>query len=644
MSRVASVSAVEPVRRFSCGAEPLSTGGVHFRVWAPTVKSVDVCIEAHADQSPRFFPLEKTDDGYFAGHVAEAETGDLYWFRLAEHERLLPDPASRYQPRGPHGPSQVIDPAAYAWHDEQWRGVELPGQVIYEMHVGTFTPEGTWQAAASQLEELANLGITLIEMMPVADFPGRFGWGYDGVNLFAPSRLYGAPNDLRALVDRAHQLGLGVILDVVYNHLGPDGNFLPQFSESYFSQQHHTDWGPAINFDGAKCEVVREFFTTNAAYWIEEFHFDGLRLDATQDIHDDSPRHILLDITEAVRAAAGQRSVIIVAENEPQHVRLIEPVAQGGYGIDAIWNDDFHHSAMVRLTGRNEAYYSDYLGRPQEFISAAKRGFLFQGQWYCWQEQPRGTSGLNIPPAKFVTFIQNHDQVANTALGQRAHMSTSPGRLRAMTVLWLLSPGTPMFFQGQEFAASSPFFYFADHEPALSEKVNQGRRDFMAQFPSLTLPEVQAQLPDSGGPATFMRCKLDFTERTRNVAMYELHRDLLKLRRDDPVFSAQRPGAVDGAVLGDNALVLRFFGAGHDDRLLLVNFEGDLPLVPMPEPLLAPPPGKVWRQLLSTEELKYGGAGTPPLDTEGAWRIAGQMALVLRADPPTDNSTAGAAE
>src|SRR5581483_1649846 len=271
-------------------------------------------------------------------------------------ENTFPDPASRFQPEGPHGPSQVVSSDKFQWTDQGWPGVQLNGQVIYEMHVGTFTDEGTWRSAAERLPELADTGVTVIEMMPVADFPGNFGWGYDGVNLFAPTRLYGSPDDLRDFINQAHAHGIGVILDVVYNHLGPDGCYLSEFSKSYFTDRYENEWGQAINFDGADAGPVREFFATNAAYWIREFHFDGLRLDATQQMFDSSPRHILVEITEAVRNAGGRRSTIMVAENERQHTILARPIEQGGYGIDALWNDDFHHSAVVALTGKREAY------------------------------------------------------------------------------------------------------------------------------------------------------------------------------------------------------------------------------------------------------------------------------------------------
>jgi maltooligosyltrehalose trehalohydrolase len=622
-------------RRLPVGAELLpGDGGVHFRVWAPRRSRVEVVLEGDGAA----FDLEREEGGYFSALVREASAGALYRFRLDGDGWRYPDPASRFQPEGPHGPSRVEDPSRFRWTDAGWRGAALKGQVVYELHVGCFTPEGTLAAAAAQLGELADLGVTCVELMPLAEFPGRFGWGYDGVCLYAPTRLYGEPDDLRRFVDEAHARGLAVILDVVYNHFGPDGNYLGQFSEHYVTDRHKTEWGEGLNFDGRHSPAVREFFLSNARYWVEEFHFDGLRLDATQSIRDDSGEHFLAALTREVRDAAGGRATIIVGENEPQDVLMLRPAGRGGHGLDGLWNDDFHHSAMVALTGRGEAYYSGYRGAPQEFVSSAKYGFLYQGQRYKWQRARRGTPTYGLAPQVFVNFIQNHDQIANSARGLRAHRQTSPARLRAMTALMLLLPGTPMLFMGQEFAASAPFHYFADHEPGLAEKVRRGRAEFLAQFRSIATTETRTRLPDPADPATFERCKLDFTERERHREVYELHRDLLALRRADAAFSAQEPRGVDGAVLAPEAFVLRYFGRDGDDRLLVVNLGADLGLNPAPEPLLAPPAGKVWRTLWSSEAYAYGGTGTPPLETRDNWCIPGESAVALS---PIDAAEAG---
>ncbi len=619
-------------RRFPVGAE-ITAAGVHFRVWAPVRKKVEVAVDGGDTVA-----LQAESSGYFSGVAPDARAGSRYRYILDGAE-ACPDPASRFQPQGPHGSSAIVDAAAFPWTDRSWRGVSLPHQVIYEMHIGTFTTPGSWCGAQAELPRLAETGVTVLEIMPVAEFPGRFGWGYDGVQWFAPSHLYGSPDDFRRFVDRAHSLGLGVILDVVYNHLGPDGNYLAKFAPQYFSERKKTDWGPAINYDGNDSGPVREFCIANACYWIDEFHLDGLRLDATQDIHDGSEDHILRAMAREVRKHAGSRKVILIAENEPQQVKLVNPPAQGGYGLDALWNDDFHHSAMVALTGRNEAYYTDYLGTPQELVSSVKYGFLYQGQRYKWQHNRRGTPGLDLNPAALVTFIQNHDQIANSAYGERCHGLASPGKLRAITALMLLAPGTPLLFQGQEFAASSPFLFFADHGAELAEQIRQGRADFLAQFPSLATPEMQQRFADPGDSATFERCKLDHSERETHREIYDLHRDLLKLRREEPVFRTQKRHCVDGAVLSAEAFVLRFFGdednAGKD-RLLTVNLGVDLHLDPAPEPLLAPPAGCEWTILWSSEDPKYGGIGTPALDTEENWRIPGQAAVLLMPYPKPD--------
>jgi maltooligosyltrehalose trehalohydrolase len=616
------------MRRLPVGAEVQPAGGVHFRVWAPRRERVDVVIDDRA------FPLESEGNGYFSAPVAEARAGTRYRYRLDGGD-AFPDPVSRFQPEGPHGPSEVVDPSTYAWRDREWRGLELAGQVIYEMHVGTFTREGTWEAAARELPELASLGITAIELMPVADFCGRFGWGYDGVDLFAPTRLYGTPDELRAFVDAAHAAGIGVLLDVVYNHFGPDGAYHREFSESYYSDRYENEWGDPINFDGDGAASVREFFVANAGYWIDEFHMDGLRLDATQQIFDASPTNVMAEITQRVREAARGRGTLVIAENEPQHVKLVRPVQDGGFGMDGLWNDDFHHSATVALTGRNEAYYSDYLGSAQELLSAVKWGYLFQGQRYRWQGKRRGTPGFGVAPAAFVNYIQNHDQVANSAFGRRMHELTTPGRLRAMTALMLLAPGTPMLFQGQEFAASAPFLFFADHKPELAELVCEGRKTFVSQFPSVDTEEIRALLPNPCSAESFERSKLDLGERETHAPAYALHRDLLALRREDAAFRAQRERGIDGAVLGDEALVVRFFAdRPGDDRLLVVNLGRDLRFSPAPEPLLAPPEDRAWETLWSSEHPRYGGQGTAAIETDDGWRIPGHAAVVLRAGAP----------
>lgn len=620
-------------RRLPVGAEILGQSGVNFRVWAPDRRRVRVVLEGGPGVYGVFrVDLDRESGGYFSGTVDGIGEGTLYRFQLNDKEDFIPDPASRFQPEGPFGPSQIVNPNRFPWTDAKWPGVQIQGQIMYEMHIGTFTPEGVWESAKQQLEALAKTGITLLEVMPVADFPGQFGWGYDGVNLFAPTHLYGSPDDMRSFVDKAHALGLGVILDVVYNHVGNVGSFLRRFSRTYFSTGKNTDWGEAINYDEENSAQVREFFTSNAAYWIDEFHLDGLRLDATQNIYDTSSEHIVAAVTQQSRKAAKGRHIVVVAENEPQLARIVEPREKGGYGCDALWNDDFHHTAMVTLTGRREGYYTDYLGSPQELISSVKRGYLYQGQYYMWQEKRRGTPALNTEPAKFVHYLQNHDQVANSAYGLRYQHLTALGRYRAMTALLLLAPETPLLFQGQEFGASTPFLYFSDMPAPTADQVKEGRSEFLSQFRSQAQPEMRHLLPNPGDPETFHRCKLDPSERQKHVKHYMLFCDLIKIRREDPVFRSQRVGGVDGAILAPEAFLLRFFGEEGDDRLVIFNFGKDTELEPSPEPLLAPPQDRYWKLMWSSEDPAYGGTGTPPPeDEDGIWRVLGEAAVVLKA-------------
>lgn len=611
-------------------------------MWAPDARSVELLIESAGVRTPcehgsscvpqgaDRIPLKRDPAGYFSAGSESLHAGALYRY-LVNGKGPYPDPASRYQPQGPHGPSMVVDPNAYTWRDSGWRGIEIKGQVIYEMHIGAFTREGTFDAAIRELAALKAIGITLIEVMPVSEFPGRWNWGYDGVAPFAPYHGYGDYEAFKRFVDAAHEIGLAVILDVVYNHVGPDGNYFPCFSRHYFTKRYENEWGDALNFDGPNARPVREFFIENACYWIREFHLDGLRLDATQSIHDSSEPHILSEISQRTREAAQPRRIVLVGENEPQQTEMLL------LGLDGLWNDDFHHSAVVALTGRREGYYRDYRGHAQEFISTVKRGFLFQGQYYHWQKKPRGTPVTTEPASAFVNFIQNHDQVANTFYGLRLHKLTSPGRLRAMTALMLLAPQTPMLFMGQEFAASAPFPFFADHRPELAAQVHEGRREFLSQFVNFATDEARARVLDPADPGTFAAAKLDFQERETHVAVLRLHTDLLRLRREDPVIASQAHERIDGAVLSDCAFVLRYAappsagkGNGDGDRLLLVNLGDELLMDPAPEPLLAPPRGKEWELAWSSDDPSYEGLGAVNPCSETGWRLPGESAVLLK--------------
>ena len=617
-------------RKFPVGAE-VRDGGAHFRVWAPRCQSVDVVLLGADGQSERqVLPLEPEDDGYYSGFAAEARAGDFYGYSLDDHKQLFPDPASRFQPRGVHGPSQLVDPSLYIWKTADWPGCQMAGQVAYELHLGTFTPEGTWAAAVEKLPHLADVGVTLIEVMPIAAFNGEFGWGYDGVAWYAPSHLYGTPDDARRFIDEAHALRIGVILDVVYNHFGSSGNYTGTFSPYYSSKRHPTEWGEAINYDGEQAASVREFVTANAAYWIDEFRFDGLRLDATQAIFDDSPRHILADLSQAARRAAGDRSIILVAENESQHVCHVEPVEDGGFGLDALWNDDFHHTCRVAATGHAEFYYADYAGSPQEILSAVRRGYLYQGQYAPRQKRRRGSPTRGKQAAQFWHFLQNHDQVANSGRALRLSQLTSAGRYRALTAVLLLGPETPMLFMGQEFGATAPFNYFADHEVDIAKLVREGRWGYIRRFPRTAKWGEKGELADPSSRLTFEQSRLDWDECQCNQATVQLHRDLIRLRREDPIFRKQDWSMIDGAVVGPDAFMLRWFAERGDDRLMCVNLGRDLDWRPVTEPLAAPPRGHEWRLLWSSEQFEYGGAGTPEFNPQN-WIVPGHTAIVLEA-------------
>ncbi|MBA3957563.1 MAG: malto-oligosyltrehalose trehalohydrolase [Parachlamydiaceae bacterium] len=608
-------------RQYPIGAEVFPQG-VHFRVWAPDYTKVDLVLENKSEE-PIHLPMKKETEGYFSLLTKQAKDGTHYRFSLGG-EHLCADPASRYQPLGPDGPSRVCA-GEFKWTDSKWKGVKPYNHIAYEIHIGTFTEVGTFEEATKHLPYLADLGITLIEMMPLADFPGHFGWGYDGVNLFAPTHLYGNPYHLKSFINKAHALGIAVILDVVYNHLGPEGNQLTKYSKDYLSEEFDTDWGEAVNFNLAQ---TREYFLTNATYWIKEFHFDGLRIDATPWFYSSTPIHILEELTKVIKMAGGKRKTLVIGENEPQDTKLLRSYKDKGYGFDILWNDDFHHSARVRLTGKREAYYTDYLGNPQEFISLLKYGFLYQGQYYQWQKKNRGTPHLKIPFHAMMVFLENHDQIANSGYGERLHLKADAGNYKVLTAFFLLAPNTPLIFQGQEFNSSKPFCYFADHSPELSTAVKKGRKKELSQFPRLKIPEAQRTLPDPENPLTFTKCKLDHSEREKNAKFLHFFKDLIKIKRNDPVLSRSEKVKIDGAVIGTDAFIIRFFNEKHGDRLLIINFGVDLFFNPAPEPLLAAEQDKEFKILWSSESLEYGGEGTPPILVP-FWKILGHSAILL---------------
>jgi len=601
----------------------LCDDGVEFCVHATRAQRVDVVLDGAR------FPLDRIDAATFAAHVPGIGAGTRYRYSLDGGE-ALPDPWSRWQPDGPHGASCVLDPS-FAWTDREWAGISGGRQIIYEMHVGTFTSERTWRAAAAQLDHLADLGVTVIEVMPIAEFAGAFGWGYDGVQHFAPYHHYGTPDDLRAFVDRAHALGLGVILDVVYNHFGPDGNYMLHYVPEFLSSRHVTDWGECLDFDGIGAPIARSYVLQNAAYWIRDFHFDGLRLDATQDVKDDSEPHVLAEVVRTAREAAAGRRILITSENEPQEPHMLRAPVAGGYGMDALWNDDFHHSVSVALTGRSEAYYSDYTGNAQELVSLATRGWLFEGQRSGWQQKRRGQYAADVGPERLVAYVQNHDQVANSLRGERIHAANDHALVRALTAFLLLGPAHVLLFQGQEYAAAQPFLYFADHTGELGERVAAGRVEFLQQFESMSAAGTAP--PDPRSRRTLEQCTLDPAERntSAHAQWLALHRDLITLSRTEPVL--QRVPA--GAVLGSRSFLLRW-DDDVDARLLIVNLGRRIRRASIAEPLLAPPPGHAWSVQWSSADVRYGGPGTPEPETQRGWRLPAHAAVLLQPTSETD--------
>lgn len=611
-------------RHKNFGAVPNELG-THFLVWALGRNQVQVEVEG---KDPIL--LNDLGDGYFGCLAEGVGKGARYKFRL-DGGNPEPDLASRWQPDGNDGPSVVVS-SDFHWTDGQWGGVPNGNQVIYELHIGTFTGEGTWLAAATRLEHLKSLGVTVIQVMPVGTFSGAFGWGYDTTLPYAPFTPYGTVDAMRAFIDAAHGVGLGVILDVVYNHVGL-GDHYRAYSDHYLTSRHENEWGAGFNFDGEDARAVRDFIIENAVYWIRDFHLDGLRVDAVQAMFDNSDRHILAELTEAVREAARPRSAYIVVENQPQERRMIESPGIGGFGVDAMYSDDFQHTVRVATTGHDDFYYRDYRGTPQELVSALKYGFLYQGQRSDARDKAYGTYNLDTPSRHFVHFLENHDQVANSPRGLRLSSLVSPARLRAITGLLLLGPQTPCLFQGQEFGSTRPFYYFFGIEVEHAQAVADGRRASLSHFPGVADPAMSARLADPADPETFAQSKLDWSEAARHQGLVSLHRDLLRLRRTDPSFSHETERRVDGAVLGDSALLLRYLTpepAGH--RLILFNLGRDLPMAITAEPLLAPPDGHVWSLAWSSEHPDYDGAGRRFVDPEHFWVLPSDCTLMLRSE------------
>jgi maltooligosyltrehalose trehalohydrolase len=570
--------------------------GLVFRVWAPGRRTVEVVVDGR-----RPLAMTRQPDGTFEATAPGLAAGARYQYRL-DGERYRPDPASRFQPEGVHGPSVVVDTATFAWTDQAFRGHELADLVLYELHVGTFTRAGTFEAVIPHLPQLVDLGMTAVELMPVAEFPGSRNWGYDGVHLFAPQSTYGGPRGLRRLVDACHGQGLSVVLDVVYNHLGPEGNYLGDFGP-YFTDRYKTPWGGALNFDGPDSAGVRRHFVENARAWVRDFHVDGLRLDAIHSIFDVSSRHILTELAESAReeARALDRPLHIMAESHDNDRRIVLPAGEGGLGLDAVWSDDFHHALHVRLTGERGGYYGDFTD-PKQLPRAIADGFAFQGEPSEYFGRKRGTPSSDLPGERFVFCVQNHDQVGNRAQGDRLGTIVPFEAVKLAAALMLAAPAVPLLFMGEEYGETAPFQFFTSFlDRDLAEAVRKGRTAEFSRF------AWEGTVPDPGDPGTFVRSRLNhpLAGAPRHRELYQFYRRWLELRRSHPALGArgkQRARAEldsTGAVL----TLTREAESGPGVRLV-ANLTADV------RPF-TPPAG--WRVLLDSDDARFAGRGRPPL-------------------------------
>ncbi|MGH8091914.1 MAG: malto-oligosyltrehalose trehalohydrolase [Chthoniobacterales bacterium] len=574
----------------------MAGGGVHYRTWAPG-KKVAVAVSNAAGDAPRQVSLGSEPSGYWSGIDSQGKAGDRYKYRFDGNE--WPDPASRFNPEGVHGPAQVIDPRDYTWRDQGWVAPKLSELIIYELHIGTFTPDGTFRSAVEKLDHLVDLGVTAVEIMPVADFPGDRNWGYDGVSLYAPARAYGLPNDFRALVDAAHARGLAMILDVVYNHLGPDGNYLGSYSRDYFNPKYKTPWGDGFNFE---LQPVRDFFVENTAYWREEFHIDGFRLDATHAIVDASEKHLTAEIAEHAQSLGA----FVIAEDERNEARLLRARAKGGMGLDAIWADDFHHVVRVMLTGTREGYFKWYRGTVDELATTLEHGWLLAGEERTRQRLGQAGEADELSPEKFVLCISNHDQIGNHAFGARLNRLISAPAFRAVSVLLCLVPYTPLIFMGQEWAASTPFLYFTDHELELGRKVTEGRREEFRAFVAFRDPAAREKIPDPQAKETFLRSKLDWSEGRdeRHAPVMRLYRELLRLRRESAALRDRSRGNFQVLPPLDGILRLVFGKSGAEQWLVLADLTDGHGMPKLDGE-------RAWQLVLSSNEARFGGEDGP---------------------------------
>lgn len=603
----------------------VTSHAIRFRVWVQQAQRVEVELVAPEE---RLVPMQRDHQGVWTAELPGHGAGMQYKYRL-NGEASLPDPYSRSQPGGVHGASEVVDPTAYTWSDQAWQGIDMPGLVIYECHIGTATTAGTCDALIDHLERLQRLGVGAIELMPVAAFPGRRNWGYDGVYPFAVSANYGGPAGLKRLVDAAHQCGLGVILDVVYNHLGPEGNYFRQFSPSYFSARHRTPWGEAMNYDGPHNHRVRQLAIDNACYWLHEYHIDGLRLDATSKMFDDSQPHILQELTQTVRKSLPSgRSVVLIAETSENDVRYLVPAEEGGYGFDAVWADDLYWSLRRYMTGDHEGRYQDHQGTLDEVAQTMNHGFLYEGQWSSYLRSKRGTPARQQPAWKFQYCLQHHDHVGNRAFGDRLHHQIGLDLYRVASALVLLLPYTPLLFMGQEFAASTPFLFFTDHSAELGRRVARGRRREFAVYAAFANPAVAARIPDPQADETFQRSCLPVDELTRSpgVEMQTLYQALLQLRRTDPVLGPQHRHIMQAQAVSPDCLAVVWQEA-QALRLLLANFGGATSL--HLADLVQRKSISGWQVILETSERRFGGSGASSLVRDDRLHLAAHTAALI---------------
>jgi maltooligosyltrehalose trehalohydrolase len=608
------------------GAIPQRDGRCSFRVWAPLCRKVEVRIVTPRE---RVIPLDPEPKGYYCGLVEDAGPGTRYFYRL-DGDQQRPDPASRYQPEDVHGPSEVVDPR-FPWTDQHWCGVPLSNYLIYELHVGTFTPEGTFDALHPHLDYLKDLGVTAIEIMPVAQFPGSRNWGYDGAYPFAVQNSYGGPDGLRRLVDACHRKGLAVVLDVVYNHLGPEGNYLPQFGP-YFTARYQTPWGEGINFDGPGSDEVRHYFIQNALYWMTCFHIDALRLDAVHAIRDFSAYPFLEELAANMRSYSDRinRRILLIAESDLDDPKFVKPPELGGYGLDAVWCDGFHHSLHSLLTGERDGYYQDF-GEIQHLVKGVREGFVYSGQYSTYRQRRHGASSALLSPERLVVFAQNHDQIGNRAMSERLSKLTDYEGLKLAAAIVLLSPYLPFLFMGEEYGETAPFTYFISHlDPELVEATRKGRREEFAAF------DWRDEVLDPDAVETFQKAKLDHGLRNReeNRSLLELYREAIRLRKT--IRPLVLPGKERLEVAGfekEKVVLLRRWD--HDEQALWLACLDDSPAT-----VSLPIPKGSWTKHLDTAEQCWRGPGSrvpESIVSDGQWQFqlsSRQFVLFTSGEPP----------